>query len=644
MSSSSKSETDRLTLLAPRDLGYPEQVWYALASFLFVVGCFQWGSFIHSKFAKRRRLEPDEETASNHIHRKHEYSLRRVPLAFINFYRVVAFRWTLEIGQTYIFNMAEVFITLAYIALLVTYSCINGTSVKGSKLPSPFWSSRVAVVAISQFPILTVLGTKNNFVSLVTGISYDRVGVLNYFIIFHQRLTLDAKLNSIHRMMARACFALLLIHSVSEAYNYPHFGSTLDGGWLRVGIAAMVAFSILIIVSLRPIRLEAYELFFYTHFFAVLIFLIGGYYHTSASNQSVWVWPSFVFWAFDRFVRVVRLVVFNHSYFGFKSGSGTMDATAELLSENVVRLRLCRPQHFHWSPGQSAYLIIPSVSTLPFEAHPFTIASVDSNLFSTTAPEYPSESDTNKDIQASASSAPHWKELVFLITVQKGFTKKLKAVAVRRGQVKVFIDGPYGPSPDLNSYDACVLVAGGCGVSHTLPVFLSVIERVRNGESSCSRVVFIWSIREAAHVQWIEETLIKAVRLAPSSLTISIRIFITGSAATSQPDLSSKDNPAFSLPDSMEKNGIHKPSDASLAELSSLGTVGTIKVHGRPNLDALLKEEINMASGRMSVTVCGPHGIARAVRHALRFPECGPSNILNGGPSVTLHVASFGYA
>jgi hypothetical protein len=48
------------------------------------------------------------------------------------------------------------------------------------------------------------------------------------------------------------------------------FRTSLDEAWLRLGITAMVAFSILVIVSLRPIRTEAYEVFFYTHFFAVL--------------------------------------------------------------------------------------------------------------------------------------------------------------------------------------------------------------------------------------------------------------------------------------------------------------------------------------------------------------------------------------
>lgn len=148
-------------------------------------------------------------------------------------------------------------------------------------------------------------------------------------------------------------------------------------------------------------------------------------------------------------MRIVRVVVFNHSYFGFKSGSGTLDATAEVLSEHFIRLRMRRPAHFHWSPGQTAYLILPGVSTLPFEAHPFTIASIDSTLLSSDDPE--------KNGDASGS---YWKELVFLIQAREGFTKRLKESALEGKPVKVFVDGPYGTSPDLGKYDTSVLVAG----------------------------------------------------------------------------------------------------------------------------------------------------------------------------------------
>jgi predicted ferric reductase len=179
---------------------------------------------------------------------------------------------------------------------------------------------------------------------------------------------------------------------------------------------------------------------------------------------------SFLIWGLDRLIRLVRLVVFNHSYFGFKKGSGTMDASVELLSPHFVRLRLRRPPHFHWSPGQTAYLIMPEVSTIPFEAHPFTIASVDTthgegDIFPIT-----------EEKGALGENEPHWKELVFFINVHGGFTKNLHDIAEKVGKVKVFVDGPYGKSPDLTDYDTSVLIAGGSGVSFTLPLLLDSIK------------------------------------------------------------------------------------------------------------------------------------------------------------------------
>ncbi|KAG1804077.1 uncharacterized protein BJ212DRAFT_1395224, partial [Suillus subaureus] len=395
--------------------------------------------------------------------------------------------------------------------------------------------------------------------------------------------------------MARTCFMLLWVHAAGEVVCFPYFRETLNEDWLRVGIVAMVAFSILIIV------------FFYVHFLGVLIFLVGGYYHTKVAHGSYWIWPSFVFWAFDRFVRVVRLVVFNHSYFGFKSGAGTMDATTE-----------CFPKY-----RQTAYLIMPSVSTLPFEAHPFTIVSFDSSLLSTARPEDQSGS---------------------------GFTKKLKEVAGTKGKVKVFVDGPYGPSSDLGG-SGIIVYPPGIPERYRARGLVCLLSLMPNYSHRCVRkgkkllqtvVVFIWSIRGAGCVQWIEEALIKAVQLAPPSLTVSIRIFDTGSPSTSQ--YMEED---FSLSNPTEKNGTPEQVLTRKVSVSSsmLFSLHGVKMEsGRADLDALLKEEVSMASGSMSVSVCGSQGIARAVRHALRFPVSGPSSILSGGPSVTLYVESFGYA
>ncbi|KAG2028293.1 hypothetical protein BDR03DRAFT_883541, partial [Suillus americanus] len=109
---------------------------------------------------------------------------------------------------SYTLNMAEFVVTVAYIALLLIYAFINTTSVEGQKLDIIYWSNRVSMLASSQLPLVTALGTKNNPVSLVTGISYDR-------------------LNYIHRMMARTCFMLLWVHGAGQIVSNPSYVSSI---------------------------------------------------------------------------------------------------------------------------------------------------------------------------------------------------------------------------------------------------------------------------------------------------------------------------------------------------------------------------------------------------------------------------------
>ena len=114
------------TLRVQRNKLYPKQAWYCLALFIFIVGVFQWASYIYSKFAKRKRGSSsavDPELASTPLRRR--ISLRRIPLFIVNMYRVIAFRWTLEIGQTYTLNLAEVFVIMAYIVFLYVWAFIN---------------------------------------------------------------------------------------------------------------------------------------------------------------------------------------------------------------------------------------------------------------------------------------------------------------------------------------------------------------------------------------------------------------------------------------------------------------------------------------------------------------------------------------
>ena len=106
---------------------YPEEAWFCLSVFLAIIGLFQWGLVLHSKVARQRRPQKDADEESTRSTRSAGWSLARLPLAVVNIFRVVAFRWTLEFGS-YDLKVAEVFLTLAYIAFLLTWTFVGGES------------------------------------------------------------------------------------------------------------------------------------------------------------------------------------------------------------------------------------------------------------------------------------------------------------------------------------------------------------------------------------------------------------------------------------------------------------------------------------------------------------------------------------
>ncbi|OSC98885.1 iron reductase [Trametes coccinea BRFM310] len=604
---------------ASRIKEYPRQLWWFIASFIALVSLchlLSWG--ITKVSSGLRGLQTQNgETEAGRSPAGRPLSWRRVPVAIVNAYRVVAFRYMLRFGQSYTLNLAEVFVTCAYIIAIFTWEFVNTTTLAGHQLDYTYWSSRAGAIAASQFPLITALGTKNNVVAYITGISYD-------------------KLNYVHRMAARVVFVLLWLHGGSKASSGTLVPASYDEWFIRIGLTALITFTILILVSLRPIRAQVYEVFYFVHFLSVLIILLGAYFHTNNQHVGFYVWPSFLVWGLDRAIRFARLVYYNHLYFGFSSASHKLDASVELLSPHFVRLHMQRPAHFRWTPGQTAFLMMPTVSGFPLEAHPFTIASVDDRyrLEGLKASGSPETEKLAGDTLA-ADVAPFWNELTFLINVREGFTKRLAAIADQGKKVKVLVDGPYGFSPDLTEDDGVVLVAGGSGVSFTLSTFLGVLSDVQNGRSRCRRLLFIWAIRDANHIDWISKTLGKALELAPAGIEISIRIFVTsGNGMTLyQTQTVGEDDSVGSI---SEGTAVGRSRPPSLLDFSAVQVI-----QGRPDLSSILREEVEAADGRLSVTVCGSQGVASACRSALRIPM---SAVLKGGPSVVLHVESFGYA
>ncbi|KDQ51857.1 hypothetical protein JAAARDRAFT_198731 [Jaapia argillacea MUCL 33604] len=669
-----KVDPDR-ALRKYRTQEYPKEIWYLIAAFIFIISFSRFFTLLVRNACRLLRASASKfegpsggdaeygQELPKSPSRRPALSIRSLLVALVNFYRIIVFRTTIPIGKSYTLNLAEVVVTAVYITALFTWSFVNcmspsfhlnpsnpspspspyyadsirlGTTSSGRKLDISFWANRTGTIATSQFPLITALGTKNNIITLLTGVTHDQ-------------------LNYLHRMSSRVVFVLLWIHAGAR-FDLGISGEEWLTLWMRGGMFALVGLSVLCIVSIRPIRAAQYESFFYTHFALVLLFLIGGYYHTKKFNYHSYIWPSFLIWGLDRFVRMLRMAFFALSS-KFLLSSTSAESSVSLLSPHLIRLQIPRPSGFHWSPGQSAYLVLPGISTLPFEAHPFSIASTDDSCYT---PKVRSGSggddngDEKKVQNVDGLNGEFVGKLVFLINGRQGLTKRLLDVAREGGEVKVkvLVDGPYGNSPDLRDYETIVLVAGGSGVANCLPLFLDVVSRGREGSNICRRVVFVWAIRDQSHIDWVASALTQALTDAPSSLQIAVRINVTGAPTEPPPSAPDawEDDSIHDVPSSLESR-IPDPSQVEKSKSKnslapSLLELPCVSIgRGRPDLKSMLGEEVECAEGRMFVNVCGSQGISRAVRAALRAnPFGGESGVMRGGPSVTLHVESFGYA
>lgn len=99
---------------------------------------------------------------------------------------------------------------------------------------------------------------------------------------------------------------------------------------------------------------------------------------------------------------------------------------------------------------------MPGVSLFPFESHPFTIANADvRGAHGRKAREEVEALDVSQE-----EVEEDGKDLVLLVNAKQGFTRRLWHMAKRRESLMVFLDGPYGMPPRIESCSTVVFIAG----------------------------------------------------------------------------------------------------------------------------------------------------------------------------------------
>ncbi|KAJ8587352.1 hypothetical protein M405DRAFT_843242 [Rhizopogon salebrosus TDB-379] len=141
---------------------YPMQTWYYIGLFIFIIAVFL--SFTPSL----------QGGATTLIRNKLLCTIFTVFLG-------VAFLWDLSMRTVSLLSdghlILESYTASLWLRLLYCWHALivpRATELEGHALYLPYWCNRSGALAASQFPLITALGTKNNTLSFITGIGYDK--------------------------------------------------------------------------------------------------------------------------------------------------------------------------------------------------------------------------------------------------------------------------------------------------------------------------------------------------------------------------------------------------------------------------------------------------------------------------------------
>ena len=266
------------------------------------------------------------------------------------------------------------------------------------------------------------------------------------------------------------------------------------------GIIAQGFITFLFVFSLRPVvRWTGYEFFRKSHL------VVGGLYLGACwghwNKLACWMIAALGLLGIDLGLRIVRICLIHIGYKDGNKGIGFRTIRARIKafkdpSGTIIRMSFTH-NHEPWKIGQHFYLTFPALSI--WQSHPFTPASVPPTTF--VAPTH-----------------------TYIIRARGGETNKLAVWAeeASRGpkddETSVILLGPYGSSVVDHEAANILAIAGGTGVSFTLPVVTAALVEQSNHSQN---VEMIWIIRHVENLVWIApELLALKARLSRSSSTM----------------------------------------------------------------------------------------------------------------------------
>jgi predicted ferric reductase len=368
---------------------------------------------------------------------------------------------------------------------------------------SPPLAIRAGMLAVAMTPWIVATAMKANVVSMLTGISHERLNVL-------------------HRWGGYLCLFLSLVHTV-PFYVQPVWD---DGGMAvfqslfpqgsgavyGTGIACLVPLGWLCIGSLPFIRSLAYELFLVLHIPVSVAYVALLFWHCHNYLTSWhYLFATVAIWVLSYFIRLFNLNWMNPRRMAWLIGD---EAAVTLMAENAIKVTI--PTQMKWRPGQFVYLRMPGISV--FENHPFTISSLCSE-------DFPSE------------YGELYRDCTLVFRPFGGFTRKVLNTAIEKGPFKTYrayLEGPYGGMQrELAAFDTVILFAGGSGITAIVSQLLNLIKRMRDGKAVTTKVEVVWALKRLEAMDWFREELRICREFAPPD-TVTCQFYVTAAKRQSK--------------------------------------------------------------------------------------------------------------
>jgi predicted ferric reductase len=321
-------------------------------------------------------------------------------------------------------------------------------------------AARTGILAMGLAPLVLLFAGRNSILLWLTNWTHSTYILL-------------------HRWVARLFGIQLILHSILELASYVKSGSYAEElilpYWIW-GCVGTVACSIMLIASV--FRNSSYEIFLITHIILAVFTLAGTWYHLDYRFEDrwgykYWLYACFAIWAFDRVLRVGRMIK-----------NGMRKASFRPVGDEILRVDI---EGIKWdsTPGQHAYIFFPALRKFtPWENHPFSVIPTNylrpaKSLSNSNSNSASSDTPLNeKDLEelTPSSSADHGYSktptsgITFFIKKNNGLTKHLWSNNVT---TTTLVEGPYGGSGFSRNpillVDRLILVAGGIGITAVLP-------------------------------------------------------------------------------------------------------------------------------------------------------------------------------